>query len=303
MIGDQPEAELATQTDLWLEAIARGSNSPVPALPAPDILPADAEPVRRAVLLVGSPRARKSTSASLGGYLMEQLAARGIATQTVQIYTTFNSPERTRAALETLDAADLVVLAFPLYVDSLPAPVIAALEKIAAHRAGSATLQRFAAIANCGFPEAAHNATALSICSEFARQTGSAWAGGLALGGGEGLVHGAPLDELDGRAILIRKALGLAAAALAEGRPIPHEAHDLMAKPVIPGWLYQFAGDYGWKQQAKRYGMENSIKRRPYARRLQFPLPREGAAKHIQHAPGFVGEAKAIDECQGGNKA
>lgn len=143
----------------------------------------------------------------------------------MQIYTTFNSPERTRAALESLDAADLVVLALPLYVDSLPAPVIASLEKSAAHRAGPAARQRFAAIANCGLPERVHNATALAICSEFARQIGFAWAGSLVLGGGEGLVHGAPLDELDGRAIPIRKALGSTAAALAEGRPIPHEAH------------------------------------------------------------------------------
>ena len=34
-------------------------------------------------------------------------------------------------------AADLVVLSFPLYIDSLPAPVIRALELIAARRAGS----------------------------------------------------------------------------------------------------------------------------------------------------------------------
>ncbi len=265
VIGDQPEAELTAQTGLWLETIARGSNSPVPALPITDTFPAEAEPIRRAVLLVGSPRTKKSTSASLGGYLMEQLAAKGIATETVQIYTSFNSAERTRAALETLDAADLVVLAFPLYVDSLPAPVIAALEKIAAHRAGRATRQRFAAIANCGFPEAAHNATALAICSEFARQTGFAWTGSLALGGGEGLVHGAPLNEMDGRAIPIRKALGQAAAFLAEGKPVPQQARDLMAKSVIPGWLYRFFGDYGWKQQAKHYGVEKSIKCQPYA--------------------------------------
>ncbi len=264
VLGDQSEAELTTQTSLWLEALASGSSSPVPALPATDTYPTEAKPVRRAVSLVGSPRTRKSTSASLGGYLMAQLAARGIATETMQIYTTFNSPERTRAALETLDAADLVVLAFPLYVDSLPAPVTAALEKIAARRAGHAARQRFAAVANCGFPEAAHNATALAICSEFAHQAGFTWAGGLALGGGEGLVHGTPLDEMDGRAIPIKKALGLAAAALAEGKPIPQAAHDLMAKPIIPGWLYQFFGDYGWRQQAKHYGVDKSIKRQPY---------------------------------------
>ncbi len=37
VIGRQPEAELTSQTKLWLEAIASGSNSPAPALPSIDI--------------------------------------------------------------------------------------------------------------------------------------------------------------------------------------------------------------------------------------------------------------------------
>jgi multimeric flavodoxin WrbA len=264
VIGDKTEPELAADVSGWLEAIACGSSSAVPALPEISAAPVESAPTRRALLLVGSPRTKKSTSASLGGYLMEQLAARGVETETLQIYTSFNSAERTRAALESFDVADLVVLAFPLYVDSLPAPVIAALEKIAAHQAGRATRQRLVAIANCGFPEAAHNATALAICSEFARLAGLAWAGGLALGGGEGLVHGVPLNAVDGRAIPIKQSLELAAEALVAGRSIPLAARDLLAKPVIPNWLYRLFGGYGWKQQAKKYGVQKSMQRRPY---------------------------------------
>src|SRR3972149_2310639 len=107
------------------------------------------------------------------------------------------------------------MLAFPLYIDSLPAPVIAALEKIASHRAGKPVQQSFAAIANCGFPEANHNDTALAICAQFARQTELTWLGSLALGGGEGLVHGVPLNEMDGRALPLKNSLDLAAEALA----------------------------------------------------------------------------------------
>ena len=262
--GNPPDEELLTQTALWLDAIARGSSSRVPALPEMSLSTTMGQATRRAVLLVGSPRTRKSTSASLGSYLMEQLAVHGVQTEVIQVYTSFNSNERTRAALETLEAADVVVLAFPLYVDSLPAPVIAALEKIAAHRAGRPTGQRLAAMANCGFPEAAHNATALAICAEFARQCGFTWAGGLALGGGEGLVHGTPLNALDGRAIPIKKSLELAAAALAVGRPIPQTARDLLAKPTVPNWLYLLFGGYGWRQRARQYGVEKSLKRQPY---------------------------------------
>jgi len=264
VIGDQPEAELTAQTGLWLEAVANGSNSPVPALPSMNISSPEATPIRRAVLLVGSPRTKKSTSASLGGYLFEQLNARGVETETIQIYTSLNSQERMKAMVEAIDNADLIVLAFPLYVDSLPAPVTATLEKIAEHRKGHPSPIHFAAIANCGFPEAHHNDTALAICSEFARQNSLAWMGSLALGGGEGLVHGVPLNEMDGRAIPLKKSLELAAVSLANGQPIPQSARDLLAKPVIPNWMYKLFGGFGWAQQAKQYGMQKEMKRQPY---------------------------------------
>ncbi len=258
------EAGLEDQLNGWLDQIKSGISTPAPDLPSPNFIQAESFPVCRAVLLVGSPRTGKSTSAALGGYLMNQFSARGIETETVQIYTTFNSAERTRLAFEKLDRADLVVLAFPLYVDSLPAPVIAALEKIAARRANVETSQYFAAIANCGFPEARHNHTALAICGEFATQTGMTWLGSLSLGGGEGLVHGTPLNELDGRAMPLRKSLELAAEALANGQPIPQSARDLFSSPVIPNWMYKLFGGIGWKQQAKQYHMEKSLKRQPY---------------------------------------
>jgi multimeric flavodoxin WrbA len=263
LVGEPSERELSDQVGLWLAALENPADRPAPALPEiPTSLAG--EPPRHALLLVGSPRTRKSTSASLGNYLFEQLAQRGVQTETLQVYTAFSSPARTALALEKLEAADLVVLAFPLYVDSLPAPVTAALEKIADQRAGGTAKQRFAAIANCGFPEASHNATALANCAEFARQSGFIWAGGLALGGGEGIVHGMPLDQLDGRAIPIKKSLEMAADALAAGESIPSAAGDLLARPAVPGWLYRLFSTYGWRQQAKQFGAQRKIKSRPY---------------------------------------
>jgi len=264
MIGTQPEADMDSQTELWLEAIAHGSSSPVPALPAETFSPADPAPIKRAVLLIGSPRTKKSTSASLGGYLFEQLGTRGVETQTIQIYTSLNSPERMNTMLDAIDNTELAILAFPLYVDSLPAPVIAALEKISAHRKENPTSIRFAAIANSGFPGATHNDTAIAITSEFARQNGLIWMGGLALGAGEGIVHGTPLNELDGRAIPIKASLDLAAQALANRQPISQSAKDLLAKPIIPNWAYTLQGQFGWRMAAKQYSVQNQLKRQPY---------------------------------------
>jgi len=266
VLADQTEDEMRASIQGWLNKLERGKMLQPGKLPEIDKTSLRPSPIRRAHLLVGSPRTRKSTSNSLGGYLFEGLNTRGVQTDTTFIHTSIRSKARMETMLDALDAADLVVLAFPLYVDSLPAPVMEALERIAAQRAKSHRSRRqlFAAISNCGFPEPDHNATALAICANFAHLTGFEWGRSLALGAGEGIVHGTPLNELDGRAIPLRKALDLAAEALAQGLAIPDEAQALLAKPFIPGWLYRWMGAFGWRQQAKKYGADKNLKRQPY---------------------------------------
>ena len=106
---------------------------------------------------------------------------------------------------------------------------------------------------NCGFPEAAHNATALAICKRFAAEAGFEWAGGLALGMGEA-IGGRPLEKTGGMLRNVRKALEMSAAALAEGQPLPEKAARLMAAPLVPRWLYMLIGNLRWRRQAKNTG-------------------------------------------------
>ena len=265
VLVNQNESEIRSSVQDWLDELK--AEKKIQAVKLPENHNKNLEPaaIRRALLLVGSPRTRKSTSNSLGGYLFDQLSKHNIQTETIYIHTTTHSAGRTKAMLDAVDAADLVLLAFPLYVDSLPAPVMNALEIIATHRASqSEHRQLFAAISNCGFPEPDHTATALAICGNFARLNHFEWAGSLALGAGEGMVHGTPLNELDGRVIPLKKALDLAAESLSQGMAIPPEAQALLAKPFVPGWLYRLAGIYGWGQQAKQYGADKLLKRQPY---------------------------------------
>ena len=265
VLSSQSDGEIRVSTQKWLNDLQSGQSSQRVELP--ENVEFDNEPaeIHRALLLVGSPKTRKSTSNSLGGYLFEQLSTQSIQTETIYPHTVLRSPEKMQALLDAVDAADLVTLAFPLYVDSLPAPVIEALERIAKHRQAGDPSQRqlFAAITNCGFPEVRHCNPALAICETFAHQAGFAWAGSLALGGG-GMVNGMPLAEAGGKTILIRKALELAAAALAQGQAIPQTAREILEKPVIPDWAYRLMGDLGWLLQAKRYGALKLLNRKPY---------------------------------------
>jgi hypothetical protein len=223
---------------------------------------------KTALLLVGSAKpAGESTSEALGSYLAQRLRERGIATTTMHVARALRTEERTAALLAAVDAAGIVILAFPLYVDGLPYLATEALERIAAHRKAMASPApaAFLAIANCGFPEAAHNATALSICRQFADEAGFAWAGGLALGEG-GAISGAPLADRSGMAHNVVAALDLAAEALAAGKPAPEEAVALMARPFIPASAYMLMGDVGWLMQAGRNRVLTRVGARPFRR-------------------------------------
>jgi multimeric flavodoxin WrbA len=264
VLTNESDEELQATAHRWLDDFESGAPAPPVTLPTTSEASGPAN-IRRALLLVGSPKTRRSASNFLGTYLLEQLAARSIETETVYLHLIPRSEEKSRALLASVDSADLVILAFPVYVDSLPAPVIEALEHIAAHRQGRSQkrLQLFTAIANCGFPEAAHTATPLAICETFARQAGFAWAGGLGLGGG-GIVGDMPLTESGGRTMLIRKVLDMTAEALAQGQPVPQPARDALDRPMIPPWLYRLMAELGWWQLAGKYGTRGRLKQRPY---------------------------------------
>ena len=220
----------------------------------------------KVLLLIGSPKTQ-STSASLGTHLLGLLRQRGLATETVHITSALRSPEAEAGLLQAVDDADLIAVAFPLYVDSLPSPLVRAFEVIAIHRRKMELTrpQRPLAIANCGFPEAHHNDTALAQCRLFCRDTGIEWVGGLGLGGG-GMIAGLPLEKR-GRAVKnVIKALDLAADSLAADRPLRPEAVSLMARPLIPTWLYIFVGHYGWRRTAKHFGALKKFYDKPYER-------------------------------------
>ena len=221
----------------------------------------------RVALLIGSPRGEHSTSNSLGRYFCERLKTYRITYQTQYLCRSIHSEKDQMSVLQLIDNSDLIVLSFPLYVDSLPSQVIKFLELIADHEKKRQSQEKkyFIAIVNSGFPEASQNEIALSICRLFAKQVGFIWLGGLAKGGGE-MIAGRPLDEFGGELRFQKKALDLAANAVAKGESITEEAVIFMGTLGYPRWLYTFIGNRGWKQQIKKYMSMNKIYNQPFKR-------------------------------------
>jgi multimeric flavodoxin WrbA len=209
----------------------------------------------RTAILVGSARPTgTSTSESLGRFLAARLEAAGAPVTLVPATRFLHEGPATDACAAELASADLLVLATPLYVDSLPYLATRALERVARARAAGAARARFAAVVNCGFPEAEHNRVALGIARAFARAAGYGWAGGLALGGGEA-IHGRPLESLGAMTRNVRGALAAAAGALAAGGAVPDAAVHQMSRRLLPSPVYRLIGDWGWRRQARAHGL------------------------------------------------
>ena len=221
----------------------------------------------RALALVGSAKKPRSTSEVLGSYLMARMAERGCTTESLSVHTSHRFGDSLETLLDTVDRCDLLVLVFPLYIDSLPALLTRTLELIASRREGREreSRQRLVAIVNNGFPEAGQNEVALRICSRFASETGFEWAGGLALGGGEA-INGRSLTDVKGMARNVISSLDLAADALAAGQPLPDRAVRLMAKPIIWSRIYTWLGTRGWRRRAANHGVADRLFEQPYAK-------------------------------------
>ena len=247
----------------------------------------------RALLIVGSPKVKSpSHSGVLGGYVVEQLEQRGWETESLTLRGNLLQGEGQTEFLAAVDRADLMLLVFPLYCDSLPFLVMKSLEVMAEHISAhyQESPKRLLAIANNGSPEAHQNAVALAICRRFAIDTGMIWLGGLAgmiwlgglagmmwLGGlvraGIAVLSGQPIEKTQ-RKVQPRQhviqALDIASVALADGQIVTPEAAKLMAKAPIPFmpfrlWQWLFIKLTNWMLRQGATVNEEEWFAQPYA--------------------------------------
>ena len=165
--------------------------------------------------------------------------------------------------------ADLLVLAFPLYVDSLPAPVLAWLlscEKLRAEasRSGrSLRSQAMIAAVNCGFYEGVQNENALAIVANFCARAGIEWRGGLGIGSG-GMIKGV---ESAPENMFLKRPGSRAIAELAKLALDPSlEPRVIYASHAFPRWLYIAVAHSEWRHEAKANGLTaRDLGARPYS--------------------------------------
>jgi hypothetical protein len=232
---------------------------------------------KRVLLLVGSPRGKRSTSTAVGSYLLNLLKQKGLEPLTpLWIGHFLKSPEKIGEFLKAVEAADMIILAAPLYDDCQPYIVIKAMELLAAHRREQATTQNredgklFSVIVNCAFPEEHHPETVLRIYRRFAQNVGFLWGSSLAIRAGEALQgrQGKTLDDIGSMAKKVKESLVRMADSLSTGSRPADETMSVIPESFSRGPL-SFLGSFfvwfnnrGWAKEAKKRGED--VNARPY---------------------------------------
>jgi multimeric flavodoxin WrbA len=224
---------------------------------------------RNVLLLIGSPRGEGSNSHAIGKFLVDKMEEKGLVSEEAFVTRLVNTREGTERLLKSVDNADIIVLATPMYVDSLPMQTIKAMELIHEHRKAvfPTKPQMLVAIINSGFPEKEQMNIAIKIIQNFAQESNFKWGGGIRVGWGMAL-NSEPLNEKKGMTRKLTKGLSLASLDLSMGHPMSKEAEDLASSLFVPLFLAKTMTrlflNRGWNKLAKDNNAQTKMYDRPY---------------------------------------
>ncbi len=194
------------------------------------------------VLLDGSPKYKDSASNYLLKALESRLGECDITWCDVRKY----NPEKLS---DTILKSDALVLAFPLYVDSIPSHLLLALTKLQPLLQASSCQTKMYTIVNCGFYDAVQNHIALDMIHTWCDKSRLRWGQGIAVGGG-GMIQAAPIGS--GPCTSIGKSFD----CFAENILSTKSTDTLFTEPDFPRFLYKAAAHMGWRLAAKKNGLK-----------------------------------------------
>jgi len=218
--------------------------------------------IKNLLLLIGSPKGNKSTSNSLGQYILDNINKENFKTDKLFIPRELTDEKDKNDLITRVNKADLIILSYPLYMDTPPAAVIKVFEFIEANI--EMRPRKFISIGNCGYPTASGVKISQQICKNFAEQTGMEWLGGLALGKGA-IIMGKPLEKSGFITNKIEQALDLVINALENNEKVPTAANQKM-KLMMPDWLYVFVVNNIMRLRTIKNGSYGKYKNNPYTR-------------------------------------
>lgn len=200
------------------------------------------------LLIDGSPKTKESASCDLLEAMKKRLSGCEFRLQNVRKY----NPAVLAAEITSNDA---VIIAFPLYVDSIPSHLLKALTELQPMLQQAPGRVKIYGIVNSGFYDARQNHIALSMLKLWCEASGLKWGQGAGIGGG-GMVHGQKIGE--GPCTSIGKTLDMLAGNISEGKA----GEFLFAEPDFPRVLYKAAAHMGWRYSAFKNGVLGKLRQK-----------------------------------------
>ncbi|GKU27046.1 flavodoxin [Clostridium folliculivorans] len=150
--------------------------------------------------------------------------------------------------------SDAIVIAFPLYVDTLPSSVIEFLEALELFSKNITKQPKIYAIVNCGFFEGIQTKNAMALFENFCLKTGFIWRFGVGIGAGEFMKLTKDIIPINSD---IKREVYNAFIELNED--IVNNKHDfkesLFISPNFPKSEFIASADNGWVEFAKTFSV------------------------------------------------
>jgi hypothetical protein len=199
-------------------------------------------------LLNGSPKMKESASGTLLEEL-NQLINKGHSIIELKL----NKKEISTIDLELIKSSDILVFAFPLYVDGIPSHLLYCLKQLEDYfKKRNVTNISVYAMVNSGFYEGEQNMLALEMMKHWCTKTGLLWGQGLGIGAGGMLISTKNIPIGNGP----KKNLGNALKTFSFNILNQKSGENIMITANFPRIAYKLAAEAGWRQRIKMNGLQ-----------------------------------------------
>lgn len=199
-------------------------------------------------LINGSPKFKNSASENILNSLKLKLQDINI----IEEYL-FRTTEISNDDLEQISKCNVIVFAFPLYVDGIPSHLIRCLYQLEKYLSSNTNNEiNVFTIVNIGFYEGKQAAIAIEMMKNWTEKANVKWGQGIGIGGG-GMMS--MLDKsTDSRGPM--KSVHNALTDLANNILSCKSSDEIYTSPSIPRIAYKIGGEMGWRQAAKKNGLK-----------------------------------------------
>lgn len=198
----------------------------------------------------GSPKAKDSAS----GAILSML--KGYCSEEIKEFK-LNRMQMEEQEIADLLASDAIVIAFPLYIDSVPSHLLRCLMQIEGY-VGVHSMEkeiRVYVIMNNGFFEGKQNLPAIEVMRHWSDRCGFCFGQALGVGGGGMINFMKTLPEGKGPKKNLSNALKEMAENIME-KKVAGDGKIKLFEMNYPAWAYKWQAEYGWRVSARKNGLK-----------------------------------------------